>query len=251
MAKYSGSGWHKQSIRHSRARRLGRAGGTYSKAEVQQENYQVHLYKLPNGNLQFLYPHEAKQKKATKIKEGTYPHSWAKGITEKPKRTAGWYDIGHKKHYGKPETLHYIPAPALQSANNLPVQVSLIIPSTKNVEGKTIKLNTKEFNKRIDETKKFFDENFGGDTAIKEVGSYWDGSKNELVKEKGAIVESSMSIPTYYEKVGKITEYAEKKQKDYLQDTMLVTVEGRKFITPKKDYIDHDTLTENEDILVS
>jgi hypothetical protein len=30
MAKYSGSGWHRQSTRHSNARKYGRAGGTYS-----------------------------------------------------------------------------------------------------------------------------------------------------------------------------------------------------------------------------
>jgi len=30
MAKYNGSGWHKQSIRHSKARKYGRAGGKYA-----------------------------------------------------------------------------------------------------------------------------------------------------------------------------------------------------------------------------
>ena len=30
MAKYSGMGWHKQSIRHSNARKYGKAGGTYA-----------------------------------------------------------------------------------------------------------------------------------------------------------------------------------------------------------------------------
>jgi len=30
MAKYNGSGWHKESVRHSRAKRLGRAGGQYA-----------------------------------------------------------------------------------------------------------------------------------------------------------------------------------------------------------------------------
>ena len=30
MAKYNGMGWHKQSIRHSNARKYGRAGGKYA-----------------------------------------------------------------------------------------------------------------------------------------------------------------------------------------------------------------------------
>jgi hypothetical protein len=34
MAKYNGSGWHRQSIRHSNARKYGRAGGTYKVVEL-------------------------------------------------------------------------------------------------------------------------------------------------------------------------------------------------------------------------
>ena len=34
MAKYNGSGWHKQSIRHSRARKYGKAGGIYASKRV-------------------------------------------------------------------------------------------------------------------------------------------------------------------------------------------------------------------------
>jgi hypothetical protein len=34
MAKYNGSGWHKQSIRHSRARKYGKAGGRYANKRV-------------------------------------------------------------------------------------------------------------------------------------------------------------------------------------------------------------------------
>lgn len=35
MARYSGSGWHKQSTRHSNARKYGRAGGKYSNERTQ------------------------------------------------------------------------------------------------------------------------------------------------------------------------------------------------------------------------
>jgi hypothetical protein len=34
MAKYSGSGWHFQSVRHSNARKYGKAGGTYAKYSI-------------------------------------------------------------------------------------------------------------------------------------------------------------------------------------------------------------------------
>jgi len=38
MAKYNGSGWHRQSVRHSRARRLGHAGGTYKHLDKKTKN---------------------------------------------------------------------------------------------------------------------------------------------------------------------------------------------------------------------
>ena len=34
MARYSGSGWHRQSIRHSNARKYGKAGGTYANMSI-------------------------------------------------------------------------------------------------------------------------------------------------------------------------------------------------------------------------
>jgi hypothetical protein len=34
MAKYNGMGWHKQSVRHSNARKYGKAGGTYSRVDI-------------------------------------------------------------------------------------------------------------------------------------------------------------------------------------------------------------------------
>jgi hypothetical protein len=39
MAKYSGSGWHFQSVRHSNARKYGRAGGTYAKVVYDPANH--------------------------------------------------------------------------------------------------------------------------------------------------------------------------------------------------------------------
>jgi hypothetical protein len=43
MAKYSGSGWHNQSIRHSNARKYGRAGGRYAKhyGEPEKSEWQI------------------------------------------------------------------------------------------------------------------------------------------------------------------------------------------------------------------
>jgi hypothetical protein len=54
MTKYSGSGWHKQSVRHSNARKYGRAGGKYLTAQdkiniknfktITRKNHLYHTY---------------------------------------------------------------------------------------------------------------------------------------------------------------------------------------------------------------
>ena len=299
MTKYSGSGWHRQSIRHSNARKYGKAGGKYkNQYELTTTKNQMDMpYPLfANNKIEAKKYAESKLRKGEKIIsiERSYNPSkkrrkaimkefedmtemaelkaLSKTSLERPLTNneyermmlLGKKQIGYettKKHYGNPN-LHYIPAPKLESANDLPVQVSLLVPSTENRENikgemKTYKITAKQFNKRVNETKKFFDElkdpqgNYGGDTTIKDVGSYWDGEKKKLIHEKGAIVERSMSIPTYKKIIDNITRYAEKKQKDYKQSTMLIAVEGRKFIVPKQGYIDDDKITQNKPIPVS
>jgi hypothetical protein len=41
MAKYSGSGWHHQSVRHSNARKYGRAGGQYARKWISINNTKI------------------------------------------------------------------------------------------------------------------------------------------------------------------------------------------------------------------
>jgi len=144
----------------------------------------------------------------------------------------------------KQPQVRYIKPLNLGKVNKLPIQVGVIVPSTN--LNKTIP--TIQFNKRINETKKFFDKTFGGDTSVKTIGSYWDGKK--LIKEKGLLVESSMSIETYNKKKDLIETFIKDKHKEWNQDTILVSVEGQNFIYPYKDYIDNDE-KQKQNILVS
>jgi len=48
MAKYNGSGWHFQSIRHSNARKYGKAGGTY--AVYKKDKYGLNAEKIGEFN---------------------------------------------------------------------------------------------------------------------------------------------------------------------------------------------------------
>lgn len=119
------------------------------------------------------------------------------------------------------------PLPLPEGANDLPVQVSIIVPSTKE-ESKP--LTETEFEQRINDEKKWWDTRFGGDTTIQDVGSYV--YKGKVINEKGAIVQASMSMDKYRKYRGSIAQHASKKQKDWSQHTILINVEGRTFITP-------------------
>lgn len=121
------------------------------------------------------------------------------------------------------------------ATNRLPVQVSVIVPSTLNNK----KIPVAEFNKRVRDEKTWFSKKFGGDTSIRDVGSYWDGKK--LVTEPGVVVESSMSVDSYNKFARDMAQHFEDVQKSWGQDTVLVKVEGQAIIIPKKDYIDTDT----------
>lgn len=341
MARYSGKGWHFQSVRHSNARKTGRAGGTYKCSiqdnllkkeflQLKKNHPELRTTKLiitpkqkirgyydenndtialPPNTTSDLLAHEIahdidyKETPPTKhdkqfwkydekinkeiannnknygiseyeymknriadinvneqdYKERVMEELQSANITRKQydellKEAEETPTTKSTKHYGKP-SLEYIPPPPLEEANNLPVQVSIIVPSTENIidkksgKEKSKKISEKEFDKRVEETTKEFDHLFGADTQISSVGNYFNGDKH--INEDGMIIESSTSIPKYKENIKKVVELAEEKQKKYKQDTMAIKVEGHLFILPKKGYIDDDKQTKNKPIFVN
>lgn len=124
----------------------------------------------------------------------------------------------------------------LGKVNRLPIQVGIIVPSTRFNK----KVSQQVFKERINETKEFFDKAFGGDTAVKTIGSYYDDSRKELIKEDGLLVESSMSLEAYNKNKSDIEQFIKEHHKKWEQDTILVSVEGQNFIYPYKDYIIDD-----------
>jgi hypothetical protein len=112
MAQYNGSGWHNQSIRHSNARKYGKAGGTYlTKKRI---DYQMAgmlgrwvvpkgtkvepATNLPDKNKFWVVPDERMPKKTRELAKGMGILLEKDEVEKTPK--AGWYDIGHS-HYGK------------------------------------------------------------------------------------------------------------------------------------------------------
>jgi hypothetical protein len=78
MAKYNGSGWHLQSIRHSNARKYGKAGGKYAtkltithhEAKPSQRYKQLPIYKFEEA------PENLKQKILDNYREINVDYDW-------------------------------------------------------------------------------------------------------------------------------------------------------------------------------
>jgi len=124
--------------------------------------------------------------------------------------------------------------PVGEPVNNLPVQVSIVVPSTVEQE----QIDRETFEKRVEETKRWFDSKFGGDTTTRGVGGYL--ADDNLIEEPVAVVESSMAIDTYKQHADDIAKFIKSRRQAWQQDTIAYQIEGRLFIYPKKDYIDDD-----------
>jgi len=118
--------------------------------------------------------------------------------------------------------------PLGRKATKLPIQFSIIIPSTKE-ENKPI--TPKEFKKRIKETAKFMSSRFGGDTAIKGMGDWVDN--NKLTREKVVIIESSMTKKDYEKHKEELAKFIRNKREEWGQQTIGYFLEGDFYIFPK------------------
>jgi hypothetical protein len=264
MAKYSCSGWHKQSVRHSNARKYGRAGGKYSNQyELTTTKNQLDMpyplfaknkteakayaeKKLRKGekiiSIERSYkPNKTRRKKIMKefedMTEMAELRALSKTSLQRPltdkeyerMMLLGKKQIGYdrtKKHYGKAEPS----APLKKESTELPIQFSINVPSTKNIDEP---ISPEEFQARIDETKKFLSKTFGGDTEIKGKGDYTKDGR--LIQDDVSVIESSMKSEAYKENKKKLEEYIAKKQKEWTQDTIGYSFEDAFYIYPKFD----------------
>ena len=73
---------------------------------------------------------------------------------------------------------------------------------------------------------------------------------DKLIKEKGVLVQSSMTKKDYEKNLKELEKHFLQKRKEWKQDTVLIRVEGQDFIVPKKDYINSDD-KQSEQIIIS
>lgn len=124
-------------------------------------------------------------------------------------------------------------------ANRLPVQFSIIVPSTRREK----KISNQAFAKRVDSEKKFFSRTFGGDTAIKAQGNFElkeRGKKPILVKEKNVIVESSTTKRVFNNNRKALIAHLKARKKQWKQNSLLFKIEGESFIFPRQKFVPND-----------
>ena len=122
-------------------------------------------------------------------------------------------------------------------ANRLPIQFSVIVPSTKLEK----KISSSAFQKRIDSEKRFMSKTFGGDTTVRAVGSFVlkKGKKDVLIKERTAIVESSTTKRVFDSKRKALIKHIKDRKKQWKQNSILFNLEGESFIFPRQKFIPH------------
>lgn len=146
-----------------------------------------------------------------------------------------------KQLENKTRTIQPLPT----SSNKLPVQVSYIIPSTTDANKP---LTTRQFQQRINEEKNYIAETYGGDTTIKTVGSYLkDG---ELIKEPGALIETSMTTQAYNTKRKQLAKHLRNKAKEWKQYQLAIKVEGHSYFIPYDKGMPNDK-TASKEILIT
>lgn len=134
-----------------------------------------------------------------------------------------------------------IQSPPFRSANRLPVRVGLIVPSTQLDR----KIKPHSFTKRVNSEKRWFDDKFGGDTSVEEIGSYSAdiNGKKKLIKERVVMVVSRTTPEQYAASRRTFARHVEARQRQWKQQTMYAEVDGRAYIVPKQSFIATDTKT--------
>ena len=121
-------------------------------------------------------------------------------------------------------------APLSNQSTHLPIQVAIVVPSTKE---KSKPLTDTGFKKRVETTAKEFSERFGGDTSIKGKGDYTSNGK--LIREDVVVVESSMTKKDYLKNKKEIENFIKEKQKNWGQESIGYRFEDDFYIYPKFD----------------
>lgn len=121
--------------------------------------------------------------------------------------------------------------PLENSATEMPIEFSFIIPSTRHDK----RIDDGWFQRRIKEEEKWWEERFGGSSIEMMEGGYVEGE--QVIEEDVAIIRVSMSKENYDNSREMIGKHIRNKREAWDQDTVLYKINDHSFIYPDRDYI--------------
>lgn len=216
-----GSGWHKQSARHSSARKTGRAGGLYQ-SQLRKGTKEKLIGGLGDYKNDLLFD----KKQLLKGMKVESEHTKDKQIQKEISKD---HLSENPAYYKELETLENKPKnPISKDTLDLPVQFSITVPST---QGADKKLSNSDFKKRVQEVKKWIVDRYYGDTSTLSKGDYTD--KGKLIEEDVAVINVSTSPEDYKKNMNQLGEYIKSLRNKYEQRQMAYSVEGDLFLYPE------------------
>ena len=112
--------------------------------------------------------------------------------------------------------------PKKRNTFNLPMQIAILVPSTKNVDDK---ISNSEFKKRISLVKKYLAAKFGGFTSVQSVGGFLSDSK-KLVEEDAVMVISYATRKDFAKYKTIVMDWVRDRGSDWGQESMGIIIEN-------------------------
>lgn len=103
----------------------------------------------------------------------------------------------------------------------LPVQTVTIVPSTNYDKA----ISAYEFNRRVEDTRRFLSNTFGGYTSVRSVGGYV-AKGGALITENASAVTSYATVESFKKNKGKWLSWCRNKKKEWKQENIGVIVEN-------------------------
>lgn len=113
---------------------------------------------------------------------------------------------------------------SIKGSFHLPIETAILVPSTT---AKSKKISAKEFQARINLTRRFLSRLFGGYTSVSGIGGYL--LKGKVIREKVAIVSSFCKLNSFKKYKREWVAWIRTKKKEWKQDSIGVIIENDLF----------------------